>query len=1050
MRSVLKIIMFLPLIAIYSPVVLQAQMENNWYEDESVFEINREPMHSSYFVFESEKLAIKNDWHQSGNYIDLNGHWKFKWVENPSLCGNDFYKTDYKDSSWDVFSVPENWETNGYGYPIYTNTHYEFEHILKPDPPHVPHDYNPAGMYRKEINVPESWHGKQIFIHFGAVKSCVYVWVNGQFAGYGEDSRLPSEFNITNFIHSGKNLVSFCVYRWCDGTYLECQDMWRISGVTRDCYMYSRSPVHFSDIQINAGLTDDYKTGILTILPTLTTVNPTPGQYTCFFRLIKDGKYVWTSEIKPPGNNPVVTEIKDPELWSAETPNLYTLLITLFDPDGKTEVIPQQVGFRTIEIKNGHLLVNGKKILIKGTNRHETDPATGHVLSYDQVEKDVRLMKEFNINAVRTSHYPNTEYLYDLCDKYGIYVVDEANIESHGMGYNLAATLANRPSWIAAHKSRCERMVERDKNHPSIIYWSLGNEAGNGICFYECYDWLKNRDKTRPVQYERAMTDRDFHFEWNSDIICPMYPSPDDMIRYATNDHDTTRPFIMCEYAHAMGNSLGNFRDYWDIIRKYNVFQGGFIWDFVDQGFYKVKPDGDTIFAYGGDWGPPNVPSDKNFMCNGLFQPDRRPNPHAFEVKKVYQNINTSVTDSDKIAIHIFNDFFFKDLSNVYLDWSIVAEGKTLKSGTIQDIEVPPRQQRTYFIKNQDNDNYAEVFLNISYKLKKEESLLQAGYEIAREQFYLKNERVNRITIKPEGKINIHESPELFSLSAVDDALLEVNRKTGFIAKYQYRGQDILKPGFQIRPNFWRAPTDNDYGSNMPVVLKAWKNSMDSLKLNGVTIDYDDPEIIIITASYDLPVVSSQLTLQYHFSGSGELTVKETLIANKSDKVKMLPKFGMQLVLPGEFTGVEYYGRGPHENYQDRNYSSEVGVYRQTVASQYFPYIRPQETGNKTDIRWYRLFTKNGLGIRVESDTLLNITSRNYLDNDLDDGLKKQQRHAGDLKPRNIVQLNIDYQQMGLAGIDSWGSLPLKKYCLPFKDYSYQFKITPFNEKVKN
>ncbi len=801
------------------------EIGNAWC-NETVNEINRLPMHASYFVFANLSEAQKGEWKNSQFYINLNGQWKFNWVESYPKVAKGFWEENFNDMNWDNFKVPANWETNGYGYPVYTNSGYEFEHLMKPNPPLVPIDYNPIGTYRRKITIDKAWDGKEIIIHFGGVKSNLSLWVNGKFVGYSEDSRLPSEFNITKYIRYGENTIVFQVMRFSDGTYLECQDMWRLSGVTRDCFIVARNPVHIHDFEIITELDKNYADASLIVKPILSLPN-NANDYSIKITLY-DGKNIVAGktcsglEIEKGISIP----IKNPNKWSAEIPYLYHLIISLLDKEGNNvEVIPQEIGFKKVEIVDGKFLVNGKPILIKGVNRHETNPITGQTLSKEDMEKDVQLMKQYNINALRTSHYPNHEYMYELCNKYGIYVVDEANIESHGIGYNLSRTLANRPTWKAAHLERVQRMYERDKNKTCIVTWSLGNEAGNGYNFYECYLWLKNRDNSRPVQYERAIVDYRFNMEWNSDIIPPMYPSPADLVSYSDKSKEHIKPLIMCEYAHAMGNSMGSFKDYWDIIRSNQpILQGGFIWDMIDQALYKVNSSGDTIYAYGGDYGPANVPSDRNFMCNGVFHPNRIANPHAYEMKKVYQNILTKLTNT-KPSIEVFNEFFFKTIDNVKLVWSLIVNGKVTDKGIVENLDILPRQKKQFDIPVEiPNGNNQEVFLNISYQLKNDEPLLPTGFEIASEQLSIMGTYTNNLALEAAGQISIAENDNGIELASSKMKIV-FNRKSGLIEKYEIGKNSILEPGYTIKPNFWRVPTDNDYGANLPVKLKAWREA---------------------------------------------------------------------------------------------------------------------------------------------------------------------------------------------------------------------------------
>jgi beta-galactosidase len=1044
---------------LFLAVQATAQSPFDAWQTEYVTEINREPMRSTFYVFENREEALANmhsgDWRGSANYLDLTGIWKFKWVESPAEAPKDFYHPDYNDHDWDDFHVPAHWELHGYGYPIYVNIRYEFDYLMEPDPPHVPVEYNPVGSYRREVNIGSEWIGREIFIHFGAVKSNLWVWVNGEFVGYGEDSHLPSEFNITKFIREGKNVIAFQVYRWSSGTYLECQDMWRMSGVFRDVYVYSRPTVHIRDIEIVPDLDESYENGSLKIIPVF--YGESLGEeYLLEIELLSDTSVEHNSlhSVSSLIHEPVLIHIDQPRRWSAETPHLYRLLLTLRDDENNTkEVIPLYAGFRKVEIKDGRFLVNGEPILIKGVNRHEMDPATGQVLSRERMEEDIRIMKQLNINAVRTAHYPNDPYWYHLCDRYGIYVLNEANIESHGMGYHLAVTLGNQPSWKDAHLERVKRMVERDKNHPSVIYWSLGNEAGNGYNMYECYLWLKNRD-SRPVQYERAHVDWNLNFEWNTDVLCPQYPSPQSLENFALENPDSPRPFIISEYAHAMGNSLGNFKEYWDVIKKYHpVFQGGFIWDFVDQALYKEISEGDTILSYGGDWGPEYLPSDQNFLCNGIIHPDRRYNPSAYEVRKVHQNIDTRLIDAVTGLIEIENMNFFTDLSNVRLEWAILMDGYEEYGGYMDSLAVPPRESVTISLPIRATaESKGEVILNINYLLKHKEPLLPAGYRIAQEQFILENDRQKVLSITPPGKLTVTESDSRFSLKS-EQAKWTFDKLTGFLVGYLWKSQELFEEDFALRPNFWRPPVDNDYGAGIQRRLDVWREATGNPHLLSSGIDSTNG-IYTVKSLYDLGDANATLSIVYEFGSNGEIVVTQSMerkgpllssdeADRRRDGTAYIPKYGMQVALPHIFSEVEYYGRGPGENYPDRKYGSHVDIYRQTVEEQYFPYVRPQETGNKSDIRWFSVFSED-IGIHIESDTLLNIIARNFLDDDLDGGEIKLQRHAAKLRAKPFIVLSIDYGQMGVGGIESWGAWPLPQYRLPYRNYSYSFKIAPF------
>jgi beta-galactosidase len=1018
-----------------------SRAQKPYWLDETVNEVNRMPMHSSYFVYEDQKEADKNDWKTSVNYQTLNGDWKFKWAEKPADLPSGFESLAFDDSKWKTFKVPGNWEMNGYGFPLYNTSGFEFAYLMghKVDPPLVPLTFDPTAIYRREVNLPSNWKGKQVVLHIGAAKSNLSVWVNGTFVGYGEDSKLPSDFDISPYLKQGKNLIVLKIMRWGDGNYLEDQDMWRLSGITRDCYLLARNPVHIYDIEAIPDLDSHYKNGWLNVNVKLNKAEPGASANI----VIKDGTTVVkqkTITFNGTAEGFSKMDVESPRLWSAESPSLYTLVITLKNSKGKVvEIIPQKIGFRKIEISNGLFLVNGKPILIKGVNRHETDPITGQTISKEAMLRDIKLMKQFNINAVRTSHYPNTEYWLDLCDQYGLYVVGEANIESHGMGYDITKTMANRPTWVSAHLMRVQRMVERDKNHASIITWSMGNEAGNGYNFYSCYLWMKGRDKSRPVQYERAVSDyKTFTYEWNSDVICPMYPTPDGMLAYAKANPKPSRPFIMCEYAHAMGNSLGNFKDYWDIIRgNEHAFQGGFIWDFVDQCFQRVNSKGDTVYTYGGDYEPKEAITDWNYAAKGIFYANRTPYPHAWEMKKVYQDIHTTLK-SDSIVV--YNEKFFTNLDNVLLEWEVILDGKQVQKGNMPALNVEPHQRKTFYVPFNVPPE-GEAYINFTYRLKTSEPLVAAGHIIAVEQLKLAGNHVNKLAIEAVGKINKKETATTITLSS-DWNKIVFNKQKGIMMQYLLKGRDMLDSSYGLKPNFWRAPNDNDFGATLQMQLKKWKNAFANSKLSTFKADIKG-DLAMVTTTFSLPDVASQLTVTYKINAKGEILVTQDLKTDTTQKIEMLPRFGMQWIMPAGFEQIEYYGRGPQENYQDRQFSAHIGLYQQSVKAQYFPYVTPQETGNKTDVRWFNIKENSGKGLSITSDTPLSMSALHYFDVDLDDGDKHHQRHAADISERKQTQLNIDFKQMGVGGIDSWRSRPLAKYQMPYKNYKFSFMVKP-------
>src|SRR5665213_3173507 len=1040
-----KIITLFILIVIAGKVIAQSQEPPEFWENEKLNEYNRQPMHSTFYAYENKNLALKDEMHGSKYFQSLDGDWKFKWVDKPADKPLGFWKTDYNDSHWVNFPVPATWEVNGYGIPIYTNIKYDFGYLIKPNPPHVPHQYNPVGSYRRERMVDKNWDGKDIYIQFGAVRSCFYLWVNEQWVGYSEDSKLPAEFDITKYIKPGqKNLIAFQVYRWSDGTYIEDQDMWRLAGVNRDVYMYARNPVHIRDVQIIPDLDKNYKNGQLNIsLDFLNNNGAALKDYKASFELLDStGKSIKTTSVSLNDSDKfknVVIKLKDPDKWTAETPYQYTVLVTLKDKNGNVvEVIPQKTGFRKVEIKDGVLYVNGKAILIKGVNRHEMDPITGQVISKARMEQDVRIMKENNINAVRTSHYPNDPYWYQLCDKYGLYVVDEADLESHGMGFG-ANSLSRKPDWFLQHFQRDSRAVERDKNHVSVIVWSMGNEAGMGVNFEKCYQWIKQRDPSRPVEYEPASATN------FSDIYCPMYPSPDEMVHHVKYDSSSNhKPFILVEYAHAMGNTDGNFNDYWDTIRKYYPkMQGGYIWDFVDQGFQKVTDRGDTIWAYGGDYGV-DMPSDDNFNCNGLVLPDRTLNPQMLEVKKEYQNIFTFPSDMMIGKIKVYNDNFFKTLDDVYMDWELVADGKVIQKGKYENLHIAPHDTALVDLHYKlPRMGYKEIFLNVYYKNKKIEGILPADWEVAKDQLALYSHLdENKIKLTESVALRVQVADSVININN-SDVKFAFSRRDGLLHQYIVGGRNFIKEGYNLKPNFWRPPTDNDFGADLQKTLINWKRATHNFVLLGLNIDSSEPKAIKLNMHYSLPDVYAYLDIDYQLNGEGGIKVSESLHADSSQKEPMMFKFGMQMMLPKEYSQMEWYGRGPSENYWDRKDAAFVGVYNQTVDEQFHPYVRPQETANKTDVRWVKLTNADGTGLEIMGDTVLNISARHFLDEDLDEGLEKHNHHSGELKQRDFTTLNIDLEQTGLGGINSWGTLPLKQYRMEYKDYSYSFIIKP-------
>ena len=1016
---------------------LTAFAQQNEWQDANVNAINRAPMHTHYFAFETEEAAMKGCRLASDNYLTLNGTWKFNWVKDADQRPTDFYRMDFNDRGWDDMQVPGIWEINGYGDPIYVNVGFPWRSQYKNNPPYVPTVNNHVGTYRKEIEIPADWKGRKIFAHFGSVTSNMYLYVNGKFVGYSEDSKLEAEFDLTKYLRPGKNLIAFQVFRWCDGTYLEDQDFFRYSGVGRDCYLYARHTDYIQDIRLTPDLDAQYKDGTLQIAIQM------EGKGTAAMKLLdKAGKEVATAQIK--GSGTTTMSVGNPLKWSAETPNLYTLVVNLEKNGQVIESLTQKVGFRKIELKNGQVLVNGQPVLFKGANRHEMDPDGGYVVSKERMIQDIKRMKELNINAVRTCHYPDNNLWYDLCDEYGLYMVAEANVESHGMGYG-EKTLAKNPLYAKAHLERNQRNVQRSYNHPSIIFWSLGNEAGFGPNFEACYKWIKAEDKSRPVQYEQAGTNE------FTDIYCPMYENYEDCEEYAKGDID--KPLIQCEYAHAMGNSQGGFKEYWDLVRKYPKFQGGFIWDFVDQAVRWHTKDGREFYGYGGDFNPYDA-SDNNFNNNGLISPDRVPNPHAYEVAYFYQNIWVNPVDMQKGEISIYNENFFRDLSGYYAEWKLMVEGEAVQSGLLTDLKVDPQQTVNQKIPYSLEGICPgkEVLLNIEFKLKNGEMLLPAGHTVAKQQLAIRDYKAPE-NLLTEPVIAHDETPQpvvedndqFYLIVKGENFHIDFERRNGLLSLYEVNGMSILQEGAQLRPNFWRAPTDNDMGAGLQQKYVVWKNPKLELKSLEHTTEN---KLVVVKALYDMPEVSAKLALTYRINKEGAIEVTQSMTADKNAKVSNMFRFGMRAELNKDMSYIRYYGRGPVENYADRNHSAFIGQYKQTVDEQFYSYIRPQETGTKTDIRWWNQTNRGGNGVQFVGAEPFSASALHYTLESLDDGWEKDQRHSELVPQTDYVNMCIDKVQSGLGCVNSWGTLPLEQYQLPYQDYTFTFVIKPIQHQL--
>ena len=1006
-----------------------AQTFTEW-QDAEVNAVHRAPMHTDYFAYETPELAAQGERESSANYMSLNGQWKFNWVRHADARPTDFWKPGYNDRAWDTMPVPGIWEMNGYGDPQYVNIGYPWREQWTNNPPQVPTEENHVGSYRRTITVPASWKGKDIIAHFGSVTSNIYLWVNGKYVGYSEDSKLEAEFDLTRYLRPGEeNLIAFQVFRWCDGTYLEDQDFFRFSGVARDCYLYAREKRRIEDIRVTPDLDADYRDGTLAVDVKL------KGKAIVTLRL-KDAQGKEVASATTRGETATLS-VENPHKWTAETPYLYTLYAQIGEL-APAEVIPVKVGFRKIELKDAQILVNGQPVLFKGANRHEMDPDGGYAVSRQRMLQDVLTMKQLNINAVRTCHYPDDPYWYALCDEYGLYMVAEANIESHGMGYD-DETLAKRDDFRKAHLERNQRNVQRNFNHPSIIFWSLGNEAGYGPNFEAAYDWIKAEDPSRAVQFEQA------GYDGKTDIFCPMYHRYWDCEAYCKDD-SKTKPLIQCEYAHAMGNSMGGFKEYWDLVRKYPKYQGGFIWDFVDQGIHKTGTNGRLIYAYGGDFNKFDA-SDINFCNNGLISPDRVPNPHAYEVQYFYQNIWTTPVDLKQGQIKVYNENFFRDLSGYYLEWQVLKNGRVMRSGRVEDLKVAPQQSATLTLPVGRYCQHAEWLLNVSYKLKANEGLLTAGHTVARDQLVLNPYKPSTQAFANQAGSNeqiveptIRDNDTRYLIVTGEDFRIEFNKENGLLCFYEADGLSYLKEGSVLKPNFWRAPTDNDFGANLQNLYRAWLNP--ELKLTSLD-QRTENGLAIVEARYDIPAVKGQLALTYVINNRGAIQVTQQLKADKSVKVSDLFRFGMQLQMPRSFETLEYYGRGPVENYADRNHNTFLGRYRQSVDSQFYPYVRPQETGNKTDLRWWRVLDIGGNGLEIRAEVPFSASALHYTIESLDEGTRKIQRHSNEIEQADLTNVLIDKVQMGLGCIDSWGALPLKQYRLPYQDYSFTFTLTP-------
>ena len=1026
------------LAAIMVGISLPGQV-NDW-ENPEITGIHKLLPHCFSIPYHSKEAARADDRNGSRFFQSLNGYWKFHWSPNPDSRPLEFYNEEFDVSGWDNINVPSDWQMQGYGVPIYTNVQYPFEK----DPPFIPDHYNPVGSYRTNFEFRQSWKDMEVILHFGAVNSAMYVWINGNKVGYSQGSKTPAEFNITGFLRPGENTLAVEVYRWCDGSYLEDQDMWRLSGIERDVFLYALPGTHVWDYFVKSGLSDNYINGEFSVALDLENANEQAFSGSVEIELIdransvpvfQDTRLV---EIQPGMDHIEISgKIRNPKKWSAEQPNLYNLIIVLKDKDDHVlQALSHQTGFRNAEIIGGRFCINGKPVYLKGVNRHEHDNEEGHVVSVEDMTADIKLMKQFNINAVRTSHYPNDPRWYKLCNEYGIYVVNEANIESHAMGslwndgYSLDLTLGNNPLWRKAHMDRTRAMVERDKNHPSVVIWSLGNEAGSGINFRATAAWIKERDRTRPVQYEQAWT------EDYTDIVCPMYPLIDTIKKFvAMNDG---RPYIMCEYAHSMGNSTGNLQDYWDLIEREPCLQGGFIWDWMDQGIKQKTPDNVVYWAYGGDFGPEDVPSDGDFCANGLVFPDRTPKPGLWEVKKVYQYLEFDALDIPEGEFIIKNKYHFTTTGEYHLYYSLFTHQGELEKGLIPLGQIlDPGTEKNFVLPVKDHftEPGMEYFINLWAETKSGSGALPQGHIVAKAQF----SHVPGKTFagsdpsRYEKGIQIREEGSQFIIDGIDFRLI-VNKNSGLITEYTVAGKSIFKKA--LIPSYWRVPTNNDRGNHLQERCRVWKN----ITRSDVSVELitRTPGFVEIVSEGKLKEVSGIQKLSYRISAGGLIRITSEYSTLDLDLPEM-PKFGMRVTLPGWYNRFAWFGRGPHESYVDRKTGAFVGWYSGDVKDQHVPYIFPQENGNKTDIRFMAVYNESGFGLGVMGDNLLSGGAWHYTLEDLDNDL----RHAADVPVKNITEWHIDHMQMGVGGDNTWGYHTHDKYKLLDKEYAYSFVLFP-------
>ena len=1030
-RTIANVSLCLALLSMSSGAL--AQSESRW-QNVNINQQNREPRRANFFAFENLEKAQSFDKKKSANYLSMEGMWKFNFVKDHNKRPANFFALKYDDSQWKDFPVPGLFELNGYGDATYKNIGYAWATQFDPNPPYISELNNYTGSYRRTFELPKNWKGKDVYFHVGSATSNLTLWVNGKYVGYSEDSKVAAEFNISKYLKPGKNLIAMQVMRWCDGSYFEDQDFWRFTGIAREVYLYARPKLHAADIRLNAALENNYQDGVLNYKVSLKGGKTDVAITLCD----KDGKQI----AQATGAQGVI-KVPKVNAWTAETPYLYKAYITLKNKQGAAEVIPQKVGFRNVEIKNAQLLVNGQPVLVKGADRHEMDPDGGYVVSIERMIQDIKIMKQLNINAVRTSHYPCDPRWYDLCDEYGIYITAEANLESHGMGYE-EKSLAKFPEYIVPHIERNEGNVKPLINHPSVIVWSLGNESGYGVNFEKAYDWVKACDTTRPAQYERG------GYDSKTDIYCPMYIGYEESESYCKSNG--TKPYIQCEYAHAMGNSEGGFKEYWDLIRKYPKYQGGYIWDFVDQGLRDKSPiTGKEIFTYGGDYGRYPA-SDYNFNCNGILAPNRRLNPHAYEIQYVLQNVWIKDFDAENGSFNVYNENFFKNIDDLNLTATLFANGVKLTTVAIPDTKgiapqatklVKSEALKSAIEKAEAEHATEEITINFAFASDGSQPLVDKGQVMARQQIVLNGYEFDKVDAPANtgSKIEVEETNSYVKVSA-ERMSVTIGKKTGMIDYLDVDGEPMLKFRESMTPEFWRAPTDNDYGASLQKKMRVWKNPQMNLKSFDKSESKDS---VVLTANFEMPEVKAELMLRYRINAAGEVAVTEKMTTDKEAKVADLFRYGMQLQMPASFSKLEYYGRGPEENYIDRHSSSFIGKYEANVKDEYYPYVRPQESGNHTDIRYFSIFNPTtGKGITFEGYAPMECSAIPYLVEDLDAGIEKEHawgQHSGDLVEKGLVQLHIQQRQFGLGCIDSWGASPMEKYRMHYQDRCFSFVI---------